>query len=122
MLNILKGPFGALFFAIPLRFIPMESYISHFGSVYTLITGHADWRLFNGILSVIHLVEIAFFTRNRILIWGLALNPLSIFLVSQPGDLFWLCEGCILSGVLLFERHLWKGIAVLFFTLALVFL
>lgn len=118
----MKGPFGALFFAIPLRFIPIETYFTHYGTVYSLIGMYTDVRTFNGVLSIIHLIEIAFVTRNRTILWVAALNPVTVFLVSQPGDLFWLFEGCFLAGVLQFERQTVKALLVLFFTLALVFL
>ena len=115
MLNSSKGPLlGAFLLAVALRFIPFPEYFSHQGLIYSLIPIPAV------ILSSIHLVELFFLVKRR-WFYIFCFNPVDIFLVSQPGDLFWIFESVILTVVLVYTGHPRLSLVTGIFTVALVF-
>lgn len=120
MLNSSKALLvGAFFLGVALRFIPLPSVLPHESVIYTTLVPLYWWRIFNGVLSSLHLIEYYFLKPKYW--WVLCLNPISILLVNSHGDAFWIFEGMILMILLLKRRSLKLAALTAFFTLALVF-
>lgn len=123
MPNFIGGRKAPVFFlfvvAILLRFLDFHPLITHSGFIYQWLAPENGWRVFNGVLSSLHLIEFYFLLRLR---WWviLCLNPVSINLVNGNGDAFWIFESILLT-FFLGKRFPKLAILTGLFTLALVF-
>lgn len=113
-----KAPVFLFLIAASLRFVPLPAVFSHEGLIYHAIVPLYWWRIFNGVLSSLHLIEFYFLKPKYW--WLLCLNPVSILLVNSHGDAFWIFESLILT-ILLGKRFPKLALLTGLFTVALVF-
>lgn len=128
MLKIFKGLSVKEWALIFLVFLVASS-LRFLAVPFTSISPVADQlRAMSAILSTIHLLE--FFCIERLwrvgkfpVLWVIfCFNPISLYLLNQTGQSFWIFEGAALSLLLLKGGFKKLGILTALFTVALVFL